>query len=91
MPQVFRDIVVDLQVKNRHFTLRKVAASAEGGKLNASGSARTGQGLAHHRQRKVNASPCVGGSVGLWLDTDIDISGGQRRHPAQQGQGSPDR
>mgnify|MGYP000202107228 CR=1 FL=1 len=78
VPQVFKDIVVDLQVeKTGRFTLRKVAASAEGGKLNASGSAQLDGMVLRTASLKVNASrfPVSAGPIGLWLDTDIDISG----------------
>ena len=53
------------------------AASAEGGKLNASGSAQLDGMVLRTASLKVNASrfPVSAGPIGLWLDTDIDISG----------------
>lgn len=78
VPQVFKDILVDLQVeKTGRFTLRKVAASAEGGKLNASGSAQLDGMVLRTASLKVNTSrfPISAGPIGLWLDTDIDITG----------------
>lgn len=78
VPQVFKDIVVDLQVeKSGRFTLRKVAASAEGGKLDASGSVQLDGMVLRTASLKVNTShfPIAAGPIGLWLDTNIDISG----------------
>lgn len=76
LPQVFKDILVDLQVEpSGRFTLRKLSATAEGGKLTASGSAQLDGLFLQKVGLKANAShfPVAAGPIGLWLDTAIDL------------------
>ena len=78
VPQVFDDVLLDLQLdENGKFSLRKLAAGAEGGHLEASGDAQLSGMALRQANLKLEAQhfPVAAGPIGLWLDTKVDVQG----------------
>lgn len=78
VPQVFDDVNLDVQLdENGKFSLRKLAVAAEGGHLNASGTAQLNGMALQKVNLKADAQhfPIAAGPIGLWLDTKVEVQG----------------
>lgn len=78
LPQLVRDIVVELRAKpGGVLRLERAAARAEKGRIRAEGGVQLADGTLHSVElaATIDNFPVAAGAIGLWLDTKLEVSG----------------